>query len=194
MFSVVAARPASLFFVLALVLAGVVSVSCGGNVVSLGDDALPDGGGGDGAALEGGTRSTLGNAGPTPSLPLAACSGGAGAPVTLTDDASAKDAVSAIWLLCGSVSPFGTTDEVGIELLETGAWFKLYNQDGVLVRGDADGELGTFTVGGVTSGQSSFTLDLVVTGSIAIDDTTIVTTNPQQMTVGPATYAFYQDF
>ena len=47
------------------------------------------------------------------------------------------------WLLCGSPSSFGTSDEVGLEITELGTWYKLYlDGSGGLVRGSAPNQHG----------------------------------------------------
>ena len=49
------------------------------------------------------------------------------------------------WLLCGATSVFGSKDEIGIELIADGQWFKLYpDGNGGVQRGQGPDRQGTF--------------------------------------------------
>jgi hypothetical protein len=47
------------------------------------------------------------------------------------------------WMACEFPTVFGTSDEVGVEIVDTGLWYKLYaNENGQIVRGQGFGQAG----------------------------------------------------
>ena len=71
------------------------------------------------------------------------------------------------WMQCSSSSVFGTTGEIGLELLSDDTWYKLYaNESGGLVRGVGIGRQGTWSIIDVSAmnGRPTFQLQLTVFG------------------------------
>jgi len=92
---------------------------------------------------------TLGDAGTGPVLyphdggPVPAGCGMAGIPVSIDSAAALSGELVGSWIACERPSIFGTNDELGIEFLADGTWYKLYASDsGATLRGSGFGSQG----------------------------------------------------
>ena len=169
--------------------------ACAGKVVSIGNDEAASTSAGDGgtASNSGDDASVAPTLGTTP----AACSQGSGVAATPASQTDVQLLVDGLWVLCGEPSVFGTSDEIGIEILSDGDWFKLYDTKGVATPGSGMGEEGTWQAAAVNGG-SSFGFNLSVYGSGVVNTIATVSSSPQLLVLDNGgvrtTYAFYETF
>lgn len=106
--------------------------------------------GGGGGATGGQDASSQGDgpervdAGPTPWRP-AACDQPELGQIPNTDQPTVASLVLGKWFDCDPLSMFGTSDDIGVEIVSDGNWYKLYWNGTDAVRGVGFGKLGTWT-------------------------------------------------
>ena len=96
------------------------------------------------------------------------------------------------WLLCDTISVFGTSDEVGIEFTFDGRWYKLYaNDDGTTSRGVGFDKMGSWIVidTSVMNGPGVFQLNLRIDGDRMIITIPAFATEPRKMRLRDSDYA-----
>jgi hypothetical protein len=79
-----------------------------------------------------------------------------------TDQATVANLVVGKWFDCGPLSMFQTSDDIGVEIVNDGTWYKLYWSGTDVVRGVGFGKLGTWTA---NSGGICCTVTLNVQGA-----------------------------
>jgi hypothetical protein len=182
----------------------------------VGDSASTDGSGLAGAAgAGGGSAGASGTGGDADATPAEASggAGGAGGPDGAADlrplacdqpaqgqeptpsaGAVAKLVVGA-WMNCGPQSMFQTSDEIGIELVADGTWYKLYaSGTGDIGRGAGPGKLGTYLVD--AGGLGTFAVRLTSEGDVPASNLSFwptFATSPRKMHVTTPAGGFETD-
>jgi hypothetical protein len=95
-----------------------------------------------------------------------------------------RSLIARTWLLCSSPSVFGSNDEMGLELVRDGSWYKLYaDGEGASIRGEGFGRRGTWEVieTSMMNGRPTFQVNLSVFGSGTVITTPVFTAEPTKM-------------
>ena len=120
-----------------------------------------------------------------------------GTPYIPPSTPAVADAMIGSWMLCERPSPFGTSDELGIEFTSTGAtkgeWFKLYATSTGIERGSGLEQRGSWYFPDSLDGSTT-QLNIAISGRGEIHTFPSFTTSPRKMRIaggtGPsATYA-----
>lgn len=124
---------------------------------------------------------------------LAACEASGQALRASWTESSFRDALVRSWVLCDTVSIFGTS-EAGLQMLADNRWYKLYMTNGALVHGSGPDDSGSWEMTATTDGAGNltFAVNLLLSGGRFVPTLPQFTILPDKMhltsTGTPATY------
>jgi hypothetical protein len=102
---------------------------------------------------------------------------------SFASQAEFEQAISGRWSLCSKQSTFCTSDEQGLEIAPDHRWYKLYAENGQLVRGQGFDHQGTWDVIDTSSfnGPGVYQLNLNIDGSGTVITIPVIAVGPHKM-------------